>query len=169
MSRHNANARHLVPARHQRHFHGVGSRRRLDQKHQRQPDAQTVRFDAVLAARVAAGIFLGCVGKSAQFPLQVWLPDAMEGPTPVSALIHAATMVAAASISSAGLSALHAGSAARHRYTGGHHPLRRRTIALVQTDIKKVLAYSRSASSATLMLWRRQAAQRARASCSRAG
>ena len=100
------------------------------------------------------GIFLGCVGKTAQFPLQTWLPDAMEGPTPVCALIHAATMVAAGVyLVGRCLPAVHAGSAARHRL----HRRRSRcssaaTIALVQTDIKRVLAYSTVSQLGYMML-----------------
>jgi len=93
-----------------------------------------------------AGIFIGGAGKSAMFPLQIWLPDAMEGPTPVSALIHAATMVVAGVFLVARLfpvyitytpEVLH-GIA----YVGAFTSLFAAVIACVQTDIKRVLAFS---------------------------
>ncbi len=91
-------------------------------------------------------VFCGAVGKSAQFPLHVWLPDAMEGPTPVSALIHAATMVAAGVylVARTFLIFQHAGPQAFEvvAYVGGFTALFAATIALVQNDIKRVLAYS---------------------------
>ncbi|MDC0357539.1 NADH-quinone oxidoreductase subunit L [Oligoflexia bacterium] len=95
--------------------------------------------------RTVAGlcIFFGAMGKSAQFPLHVWLPDAMEGPTPVSALIHAATMVAAGVYLVGRLLPLFDSSTLLCiAYIGGFTALFAATIALVQDDIKKVLAYS---------------------------
>ncbi len=99
------------------------------------------------ATIIAILIFFGAIGKSAQFPLHVWLPDAMEGPTPVSALIHAATMV------SAGvyliirtyplMTAVDHGPALTFiAFIGSFTALFAATIALAQNDIKKVLAYS---------------------------
>lgn len=93
----------------------------------------------------AAGIlvFMGAVGKSAQFPLHVWLPDAMEGPTPVSALIHAATMVAAGVYLIARIFVmLTADAMLTIALTGAVTAFISATIALTQNDIKKVLAYS---------------------------
>ena len=93
----------------------------------------------------AAGIllFCGAIGKSAQFPLHVWLPDAMEGPTPVSALIHAATMVAAGVYLVARLfPVMTADALVVIAYIGAVTAFIAATIALVQNDIKKVLAYS---------------------------
>ncbi len=93
----------------------------------------------------AAGIliFCGAVGKSAQFPLHVWLPDAMEGPTPVSALIHAATMVAAGVYMVARVfPMLTADALLIIAYIGAVTALIAATIAITQYDIKKVLAYS---------------------------
>ncbi|MEW6654407.1 MAG: NADH-quinone oxidoreductase subunit L, partial [Bacteroidota bacterium] len=93
----------------------------------------------------AAGIliFLGAVGKSAQFPLHVWLPDAMEGPTPVSALIHAATMVAAGVYLVTRIFVmLTADAMLTIAVVGAFTSLVAATIALTQNDIKKVLAYS---------------------------
>jgi len=93
----------------------------------------------------AAGVllFCGAVGKSAQFPLHVWLPDAMEGPTPVSALIHAATMVAAGVYLVARLFPLMTAQALLViAYIGAATAFIAATIAIAQNDIKKVLAYS---------------------------
>lgn len=88
-------------------------------------------------------IFMGAVGKSAQFPLHVWLPDAMEGPTPVSALIHAATMVAAGVYLVARIFVmLTADAMLVIAIVGAFTSLFAATIALTQNDIKKVLAYS---------------------------
>ena len=88
-------------------------------------------------------VFMGAVGKSAQFPLHVWLPDAMEGPTPVSALIHAATMVAAGVYLTVRLFPfLTADAMATIAFIGGFTALYAATIAITQNDIKKVLAYS---------------------------
>jgi NADH-quinone oxidoreductase subunit L len=88
-------------------------------------------------------IFCGAIGKSAQFPLHVWLPDAMEGPTPVSALIHAATMVAAGVYLVARTFPLMTGDALTViAYIGAITAFISATIAIAQNDIKKVLAYS---------------------------
>jgi NADH-quinone oxidoreductase subunit L len=94
---------------------------------------------------IAVLLFVGACGKSAQIPLHVWLPDAMAGPTPVSALIHAATMVTAGVYMMCRLNLLFSASAAAMTIVAGvgaATALFAATIALVQTDIKKVLAYS---------------------------
>ncbi len=90
-------------------------------------------------------IYLGAVGKSAQFPLHVWLPDAMEGPTPVSALIHAATMVTAGVFlvtRAAPLFALVPEVMTLIAWVGAFTALLAATMACVESDIKRVLAYS---------------------------
>ncbi|TCP65916.1 NADH-quinone oxidoreductase subunit L [Baia soyae] len=104
---------------------------------------------------VAILIFVGAVGKSGQFPLHTWLPDAMEGPTPVSALIHAATMVAAGVYLVGNLFFLFAGSEVALTtvaYIGGFTALFAATIAVTQNDIKRVLAYSTVSQLGFMML-----------------
>lgn len=102
-------------------------------------------ISAVLAAIFAVLVFLGPVAKSAQFPLHVWLPDAMEGPTPISALIHAATMVAAGVFLIARMYPVFENIPVAMNviaYTGALTAFLGATIALTQNDIKKGLAYS---------------------------
>ncbi len=98
-----------------------------------------------LATLIALLLFMGAVGKSAQIPLYVWLPDAMEGPTPVSALIHAATMVTAGVYMVCRMNLLYtlSGTAALVVGTiGAVTAVYAATMALTQNDIKRVLAYS---------------------------
>ncbi|MBP1660322.1 MAG: NADH-quinone oxidoreductase subunit 12, partial [Candidatus Aminicenantes bacterium] len=98
-----------------------------------------------MATAAALLLFLGATGKSAQIPLYTWLPDAMEGPTPVSALIHAATMVTAGVYMVARLHVLFSFSGAALvvvGLAGAFTAVYAATMAMVQTDIKRVLAYS---------------------------
>ncbi len=103
----------------------------------------------------AIGIFSGAVGKSAQFPLHVWLPDAMEGPTPVSALIHAATMVAAGVFLVARTFPLFEHSATALTTVaviGGVTAIFAASMGLVMADIKRVIAYSTISQLGYMML-----------------
>ncbi len=108
----------------------------------------TVSLSALAESHVASAaipllLFCGAVGKSAQLPLQVWLPDAMEGPTPVSALIHAATMVAAGIYMLCRIHVLMVPEALQViMWVGTATALYAALCAVVQADIKKVLAYS---------------------------
>src|SRR5260370_12965054 len=119
--------------------HGVGT-----------PDFAQLRehapmIDAAAATAAAVLLFIGATGKSAQFPLYVWLPDAMVGPTPVSALIHAATMVTAGVYMIARLGFLYTMTPTALDLVatvGGVTAIFAATIAIVQPDIKKALAYS---------------------------
>ncbi|MBD2251935.1 NAD(P)H-quinone oxidoreductase subunit 5 [Nostoc parmelioides] len=106
---------------------------------------QTGSISNFLAVLFAILVFLGPVAKSAQFPLHVWLPDAMEGPTPISALIHAATMVAAGVFLVARMYPVfeHVPAAMNViAFTGAFTAFLGATIAITQNDIKKGLAYS---------------------------
>src|SRR5258707_396811 len=99
----------------------------------------------LLLSAICIGLFIGAMGKSAQFPLHVWLPDSMEGPTPISALIHAATMVTAGIFMVARMSPLfELSDTARSMVLiiGGITAFFMALIAMVQYDIKRVVAYS---------------------------
>ncbi len=120
---------------------------------------RTLQAHAGLLAPVATGacllLFLGATGKSAQIPLYIWLPDAMAGPTPVSALIHAATMVTAGVYMICRLSFLFVMSPvalAVVATVGAATALLAATIGLAQNDIKKVLAYSTVSQLGYMML-----------------
>ncbi|MBP3967375.1 NADH-quinone oxidoreductase subunit L [Paenibacillus lignilyticus] len=108
-------------------------------------DGGTGVIAAGVTTWIAILIFIGAVGKSGQFPLHVWLPDAMEGPTPISALIHAATMVAAGIyLVARTFDIFQASQTAMDivAYVGGFTAIFAATIGVAQNDIKRILAYS---------------------------
>ena len=120
-------------------------------------------FSSIGAGEVSGGmltliallLFAGAIGKSGQFPLHSWLPDAMEGPTPVSALIHAATMVAAGVyLVTVTFPIFSASSAAMETVAviGGFTAIFAASIAMVQKDIKRILAYSTISQLGYMML-----------------
>ncbi|MFM8892541.1 MAG: NADH-quinone oxidoreductase subunit L [Planctomycetia bacterium] len=119
----------------------------------RVPEWREAGFGRWLLFIAGVGIFCGCVGKSAQFPLFVWLPDAMEGPTPVSALVHSATMVAAGVyLVGRFYPVLTPEVLLVIAVAGGITLFIAATIALVANDIKRVLAYSTVSQLGYMML-----------------
>lgn len=114
-------------------------------------DQKTIPYTLLVVAGL--GVFAGCIGKSAQFPLQTWLPDAMEGPTPVSALVHSATMVAAGVYLAGRFYPVFTTEVLLTiSYIGCITLFVAATIAVVATDIKRVLAYSTISQLGYMML-----------------
>jgi len=130
---------------------GVLGRERIDRQgewlaqHGPKATGGPYHHGTLLAMAICLLLMLGACGKSAQFPLHVWLPDAMEGPTPVSALIHAATMVTAGVYMVARCMPLFLASTTAQfvvAVIGGFTALLAALIAMTQTDLKRILAYS---------------------------
>ena len=124
--------------------HGIFGDAQLTNKHLFGDENHPFGDETVITA-ICLLLLVGACGKSAQFPLHVWLPDAMEGPTPVSALIHAATMVTAGVYLVARCTPLYAAAPYAQEVVatiGGFTALLAALIALTQTDLKRILAYS---------------------------
>lgn len=130
-------------------FHDIFTPENLEHLANMQVTIPLINQSATAIGLIAVLLFFGTVGKSSQFPLHVWLPDAMEGPTPVSAMIHAATMVSAGVFLLVRMFPLYyaAGEASPGvltyvAFTGAFTAIFAATIAVAQWDIKRVLAYS---------------------------
>ena len=121
--------------------------------HRAEKDGLPLTISYMLLVAAGLGVFAGSIGKSAQFPLQTWLPDAMEGPTPVSALVHSATMVAAGVYLAGRFYPVFTPEVLLGiAYIGCITLFVAATIALVVTDIKRVLAYSTISQLGYMML-----------------